>query len=103
MGERVSEERKNIVVVEMYRWVLVPPPRAGVLKVYTTLKLTNNLLDFIEVEVLVEKAGTTVKAGFIQTHFDDPSDYIDFVLDILVQLLSIFEVSEEHYTCDTYL
>jgi len=99
----MSEEEKSLVEVEMYRWVLVPPPRAGVLRVYVTLKLTNSLLDLIEVEVLAEKAGAVVKTGFMQTHFDDPGDYVDFVLDVLVQLFNIFEVSEEHYTCDTYL
>ena len=103
MGEKVSGEEKGLVEVEMYRWVLVPPPRAGVLRVYVTLKLTNNMLDSVEVEVLAQKAGTVVKTGFIQTHFDDPSDYVDFVLDVLVQLFNTYEVSEEHYTCDTYL
>ena len=103
MGEKVSGEEKGLVEVEMYRWVLVPPPRAGVLRVYVTLKLTNSLLDFVEVEVLTEKAGVVVKTGFVQTSFDDPGDYVDFVLDMLVQLFNIFEVSEEHYTCDTYL
>jgi len=98
----VSGEEKSLVVVEMYRWVLVPPPRAGVLRVYVTLKLTNNMLDFIEVEVLVVRAGTEAKAGFIQAYFNDPDNYVNFVLDILIQLFSEFEVSEEHYTCDTY-
>jgi hypothetical protein len=35
--------------------------------------------------------------------FDDPSEYIDFVLDLLAQLLNMFVVSEEHYEQHTYL
>ena len=95
-------EEKSLVVVEMYRWLLVLQPRSGVLRFYVTLKFTNNLLDFAEVEVLTEKTGTPMKTGSIQVQTDDPSEYIDFVLDMLVQLFNIFEVSEEHYTCDAY-
>jgi len=103
MGEKMDEEGKNMVVVEMYRWVLVLPPRSGILQVYIVLKFTNSLLDFVEVEIMINKAGTPVKAGFVQTQLDDPSEYIDFVFDVLTQLFNVLEVSEEHYTCDTYL
>ena len=99
----MSEEEKSLVEVEMYRWLLVLQPRSGILRLYITLKFTNGLLDFIEVEVLTEKTGVPTKTGSIQVQVDDPSEYIDFVLDMLVQLFNMFEVSEEHYTCDTYL
>jgi hypothetical protein len=97
-----GEEGKSLVMVEMYRWLLVPQPRSGILRLYITLKFTNNLLDFTEVEVMSEKTGTPMKTGFIQVQADDPSEYIDFMLDMLVQLFNIFEVAEEHYTCDAY-
>jgi hypothetical protein len=104
MGVNIlGEEGKNLIVVETYRWILVVPPRAGVLRVYVMLKFTNSLLDLVEVEVLVEKAGTPTKAGSVRAQFDDPGEYIDFVLDILEQLFSMFEVSEEHYEQHTYL
>jgi hypothetical protein len=96
-------EEKSLAVVEIYRWVLVLPPRSGVLRLYITLKFTNSLLDFAEVEVMAEKTGAPMKAGSIQVQADDPSEYIDFVLDMLVQLFNIFEVSEEHYAYDAYL
>jgi len=95
-------EEKSLVVVEMYRWLLVLQPRSGILRLYITLKFTNNLLDFAEVEVMTEKTGTPMKTGSIQVQVDDPNEYIDFVLDMLVQLFNVFEVSEEHYTCDAY-
>jgi len=99
----MSEEEKSLIEVEMYRWLLVLHPRSGILRLYVTLKLTNGLLDFVEVEVLTEKTGVPTKTGSIQVQVDDPSDYVDFVLDMLAQLFNIFEVSEEHYTRDTYL
>jgi hypothetical protein len=99
----LSEGEKSIAVVEIYRWLLVLQPRSGVLRLYITLKFTNSLLDFAEVEVMTEKTGTPMKAASIQVQADDPSEYIDFVLDMLVQLFNIFELSEEHYTCDVYL
>jgi len=99
----MSEEEKSLVEVEIYRWLLVLHPRSGILRLYVTLKLTNSLLDFVEVEVLTEKTGVPAKTGSIYVQVDDPSEYIDFVLDMLVQLFNIFEVSEEHYTRDTYL
>ena len=97
-----DSEEKSLIMVEIYRWVLVLPPRSGILRLYITLKFTNNLLDFVEVEVMTEKTGTPMKTGSIQVQADDPSEYIDFVLDMLIQLFNIFEVSEEHYTCDAY-
>lgn len=98
-----DEEGVGLVMVEMYRWMLVPPPRSGILRLYITLKFTNSLLDLVEVEVLTEKQGVLEKVGAMQAHFDNPSEYIDFVLDMLVQLFNVFQVVEEHYTCDTYL
>jgi hypothetical protein len=95
-------EEKSLAVVEIYRWVLVLPPRSGILRLYITLKFTNSLLDFAEVEVMTEKTGTSMKTGSIRAQADDPSEYMDFVLDVLVQLFNIFELSEEHYTYDAY-
>ena len=98
-----NEEGKGLVTVEIYRWLLVLQPRSGILRLYITLKFTNNLLDFAEIEIMINKAGTPVKAGFVQAQLDDPSEYIDFVLDVLAQLFNMLEASEEHYTCDVYL
>ena len=96
-------EEQSLIMVEIYRWVLVLQPRSGILRLYITLKFTNNLLDFVEVEVMAEKTGTPTKTASIQAQADDPSEYIDFVLNMLVQLFNTFELSEEHYTCDVYL
>jgi len=98
-----GEEGKSLAVVEIYRWVLVPPPRSGILQVYVVLKLTNNTLDFVEAEIMVNKTGTPTKAGSVQAQFDDPNEYIDFVLDMMAQLFNMLEASEEHYEQHIYL
>ena len=88
---------------ELYRWVLVPPPRAGILRFYIILKFTNNLLNSIEINIVIEKSGIPNKVGFIQVQSDEPDVYKDTVLDLLTQLFDRFEVIEEHYSYDVYL
>lgn len=88
---------------ELYRWVLVPPPRAEILKFYIILKFTNNLLNNIEINIVIEKSGIPDKIGFIQVRPDEPDVYKDTVLDLLVQLFDRFEVIEEYYSYDVYL
>jgi len=99
----MGEEKESLAVVEVHKWTLVLPPRVGVLQAYVTLKFTNSLLDLVEVTIIVNKPSAPFKAASIQVQFDDPSEYIDFVLDLLAQLLNMFVVSEEHYEQHTYL
>jgi len=88
---------------ELYKWVLVPEPRAGVLRFYITLRFKDSLLCYIEANIMVEKQGTPMKNGFLQVLGDEPDEYIDMVLDLLGQLLEKFGVSEEHYEQHIYL
>ena len=88
---------------ELYRWVLVPEPRAGVLRFYIMLRFKDSLLHYIEANIMVEKQSTPIRSGFLQVLGDEPDEYIDMVLDLLVQLLERFGVSEEHYEQHIYL
>jgi hypothetical protein len=88
---------------ESYRWVLVPPPRAGILRLYVILKFTNGLLDSIEISIVIEKSGIPDRVGFIQVRSDEPDAYKDTVLDLITQLFDRFEVVEEHYSHDVHL
>jgi hypothetical protein len=96
VGGKVFEE-------ELYKWVLVPEPRAGVLKFFVTVGLRNNLLQRVEVNITFIRDDALTMAGSLQVQGGEPDAYIDFVLDMLVQLFSIFELSEEHYEQHIYL
>jgi len=92
-----------MVVEEFYSWKLVAEPKAGVLRFHILLRFKDDCLYYIEMNTVVEKQNMPVKVAFLQAQGDEPSEYIDLVLDVLVQLLSRFEVSEEHYEQHIYL